>query len=93
MVQLIFTAFFLAAAAGLIFLTTRFRKFALVKHLAGGSRLYSWLLALIPVLGLTVYTVRYTVVGVIVILHLLVIWILADLAGWLFRKLIRKKNR
>ena len=92
MVQLIFTAFFLAASAGLIFLATRFRKFALVKHLAGESRLYSWLLALIPVLGLTVYTVRYTVVGVIVILHLLVIWILADLAGWLFRKLIRKKS-
>ena len=86
MVRLIFGAFIVAALASILYLLTRMRKFRVVRKLSGGNRLLSWLLAAIPVAGLILYAVHDTVNGVIVLIHLLVFWLLAELLGVIIRK-------
>ena len=91
MVRLIFGAFIVAALASILYLLTRVRKFRVVRKLSGGNRLLSWLLAAIPVAGLILYAVHDTVNGVIVLIHLLVFWLLAELLGVILRKVTGKK--
>ena len=91
MVRLIFGAFIAAALASILYLLTRMRKFRMVRKLSGGNRLLSWFLAAIPVAGLILYAVHDTVNGVIVLIHLLVFWLLAELLGVIIRKASGKK--
>ena len=91
MVRLIFGAFIAAALVSVIYLLTRVRKFRVVRKLSGVNRLLSWLLAAIPVAALIFYAVKDTVNGVIVLIHLLVFWLLAELLGVIIRKATGKK--
>ena len=52
--SVLFGTMFIAAAAGLIYLITRFHKFELFKRTAKEHRFLSWLLAAVPVAALVV---------------------------------------
>ncbi len=105
-VMLVFGAFILGAAAGLLYLFTRFRKMmpktwredAKGGHKAGqlGQQgLFTRgkrasLAAGIPILGFALYCAFDFVNGVIVIVNTFAIWLVVDLAGLLVRKMTKK---
>lgn len=104
-IVLIFGAFILVAAVGILYLFTRFRKMLpktwWEKQKKGpgegqpgqGSmtgRKRASLMALIPILGLVLYCVLDFVNGVIVIVNAFAIWLAVDLIGLVIRKITKK---
>ena len=90
--SVLFGTMFIAAAAGLIYLITRFHKFELFKRTAKEHRFLSWILAVVPVAALVVCLILAinAFSMIVVILHLIVAWLICDLIGFIVKK-IRKK--
>lgn len=88
-------AFLFAGAlivGGVIYLVSRFHQFALLKSIARQNKLLSWLLAAVPVaaLGLACCLCFNVTTTIVVVLHLILFWLLCDLAAAIIKK-IRKK--
>ena len=81
------------AAAGAVYLISRFRRFELMKRISGGRRALSWLLAAIPVAAIAGFAFINVITMTVVYLHLILIWILCDLIGFLARKASGKNPR
>lgn len=72
-------AVFSVLIATLLYLVTRFHKFAVIERLSKGSKKYAWLLATVPVLAAVLAAVFVDFVSAIVVmLYLAVFWLLAD---------------
>ncbi len=79
------------ALAGLVFLLTRFRRFSFIRRL--GSRHWSlpWLASCLPLMALALVFCRINeVTFIVVMIHLAVIWLLCDIAAFVWRKLSKK---
>ncbi|MBO4866987.1 MAG: metallophosphoesterase [Ruminococcus sp.] len=76
----------IGALLALIYLITRFHKFGFMQKLAEKRKWLSWGLAALPVAGLVVVTLKNMYIGIIVILHLALIWALCDLVTFIHRK-------
>lgn len=78
----------LTALGAFAFLLTRFRGFSFVKTLEAKSRLLSWAAALLLLLLLGLFWLRFNVTTLfIVLLHLMAAFLLCGLAAFLIRKL------
>ena len=96
MVLLIFAAFILAALSGLVYLLCRFHRFLLFdrwREYWQERKRWSWIVSSIPILALILYCVLDMVNGVVVTVNLVVIWLLADLIGWIAKKITKKTFR
>lgn len=82
---------FVVAIGSLFYLWTRFHKFSRIQRVAESHPGKSWILALIPVLALVVLFFLKTVIATILCLHLLVFWLLCDLADRIIVR-VSKKN-
>ncbi len=88
----IFISLFIAAGAGFIYLITRFRKFNIVKKLAGNRRWFALLI------GFCITAVAFVVMmfsmnimnAMICMLHLVLFWLLCDFAGWIAGKCTKR---
>ena len=78
-------------AVGIVYLISRFGRFAVVRRLAGSRRFVRILLGAVPVAALAVYGVFDIVNMVIILLHLAAFWLIADLATGLFSILRKRK--
>lgn len=83
----------LLAAAGAVYLISRFRRFQPLKRLAERHRAFSWLLAAVPVAALGCFAFINVTTLVVVVLHLILIWLLCDLTAWIIKKFRKKPFR
>lgn len=90
--MVIFGTVFIVAIAALGYFWMGFHRFEAVRRYACEHKKLSWLVAAIPVMVIILFLVLKTVATVIVILHLLVFWILCDLAGLIIRRAVKKKK-
>lgn len=87
----IFGGMLVLAILGVIYLWTRFKKFGIVKKLAGEKKWLLNVLAMIPLLIFGIcFALDYVNTG-IVLVHMSVYWALAELIAALIRKLRGKK--
>ena len=83
---------FSGTVAGGIYLFTRFQKFKVVQDLSRGRKWIRRGLALIPILIFIIFCLFDMMNSIIVLLHFMVFWALADLGAFLWRILRRKKK-
>ncbi len=86
----LFISLIALGAAGAVYVVCRFHRFPFVARLAGKSRLLSWLVSLVPLLVPLCFWLINVYSVVVVLLHLLLFWILCDLAFWIARRIGRK---
>ena len=90
---LIFGSIFLGAVLGIIYLSGRFARFAVVQKYAKGRKGRGFLLGFLPVLlillgtGISLGTIN----AMIIILHLMAIWLLCEIVSKLVEKGRKKK--
>lgn len=80
------------AVVGVVYLVTRFHRFSFVRRFGETHKVLAWLVSLLPVAMLELFTLINIYAAVIVVVHMLVIWLLCDLVAWIVRK-CRKKER
>ena len=81
----VMTAVILLMLGMLIFLCTRFHRFGPVQALHRNHRFLSWLAAAFPLLILAGYGIYDIVNCAIILIHLVVFWIMADMIGLVIR--------
>lgn len=86
-------AVMLLALAGLVYLLTRFRKFASVKRLTEKRPWLRWGVPLAALAVIVAFGWLDFLDTVIAVLHLTLFWALAELLGVLLRKLTGKRHR
>ena len=85
------TKVFLLAAAlaliGILYLVERFHRFYFLEQLAKKQKRLSWLLAALLVTGILSSGLIFNwYTMALIIIHLVLIWLLCDLIGWIIRK-------
>ena len=91
------TKVFLLAAAlaliGILYLVERFHRFYFLEQLAKKQKRLSWLLAALLVTGILSSGLIFNwYTMALIIIHLVLIWLLCDLIGWIIRKCRRKER-
>lgn len=84
--------FALLTAVGVAYLVTRVHRFSFVRRFGEAHRVLAWLVSALPVAMLALFLFINLYAAAVVVVHLLVIWLLCDLAAWIIRK-CRKKER
>ena len=84
-----FIFFFALAIAGTVYLVTRVRRFSAVRRLGERSRVLAWLVSAAAVASIGLFALINVWTVVVVLLHLMMSWVLCDLAAFVARK-IRK---
>ncbi len=90
---ILFALLAIICLGGIFYLITRFHKFSFVQKIAENHKKLSWLLCLIPLIGIGCFGLINTYAVVIILLHLAAFWLIADLFGKIVRKIIRKERR
>ena len=90
---LLFVILILLTIGGTVYLATRFHRFSPIERLGKKHRLLSWIVSMIPLGGIAClgYINFYSVI--VVILHLIVFWIIADIIAYIVRKAAKKERR
>lgn len=83
----------LLALAGTVYLWTRFHKFRFIERLSGGRKKTGWLLAALPLLIAGGFARLDPLNTVIVLIHLAVFWLLADLTAGIIFKYFNRANK
>ena len=78
------------SVAGIIYLISRFRRFGIVHAIAGERVWLQRLIALIPIAVIVVFGVFETVNTVIVVLHLALFWLFADIVTAIAGRVIKR---
>jgi len=81
----------LMALGGLFYLLTRFRRFSFIRVLSVRNRALPWLAAAVPLLLISLFRLINVTTLVVVLIHLTVIWLLCDIAAFLFRRISKKQ--
>ena len=76
---------------GILFLWTRFHKFRCMQRLGARHRFLSWLLCLVPLACIGLFSLINVITMIVVALHLALFWILCDLLGWCVNRLRKKR--
>ena len=88
----IFGGMIILAIAGFVFLWTRFQKFGIVNRLSGNRKWLRRLIALIPMVIFGFFIWIDTVNTVIVLVHMAIYWVLAELIASVVKKLGKKNS-
>ena len=89
----IFALMLICGIGGLVYLLTRFRKFAFMKKLSGGKKFLSWFLAAVPLLMIGCFWFINMFALIVVLIHLALFWLIADLIGLAVRRVRKKESR
>ena len=90
---ILFLVLLIIAIGGIIYLFRGFHRFSFIKKLAERHRLLSWLLCLLPFGGIACFGFINSFTVIVVIIHLMMFWIAADITGAIVRKLLGKERR
>lgn len=83
----------LVGIAADVYITIRIRKFKFVQKLAGDKKWLSYAIAAIPAVIFIILEFFYFVPITMIEMYLLGIWLICDLAGYLFRKLTKREPK
>lgn len=75
------------------YLWSRFHRFAVCKRIAQKNKLLSWGVALIPIVILICLYFYNLFTMLVVVIHLLVIWLIAEFVGWIVKRVTKKEWR
>ena len=89
--RLFFILILALAAAGTVYVVCRFHKLAFVRAAARKNRLLAWLLCLLPVAACAGFLAVNAYAFAIALVHLIIIWLLADGIGFAINRIRRKK--
>ena len=90
---MIFGAIALLALGGLIYLVRGVHRFRAFEQLAEKHRLFSWVLACLPVAALSgIYFLINAYTIFVIVIQLTVIWMLCDLAAFIIRKCLHRER-
>lgn len=89
---ILFGTLLLMTLGGTIYLITRFHKFSFMQKLAENHKVLSWLLCLVPLGGICCFALINVYSIIIVVLHLIFFWIIADIIGAIVRKIAKKER-
>ncbi|MBQ9898645.1 MAG: metallophosphoesterase [Ruminococcus sp.] len=87
---ILFLTLMLLAAGGVIYLIAGFHRFSFIRRLGEKHRLLAWGASMLPVAALAGFAVINWYTVIVVVLHLMVFWLLADFIGLAVRKLAKK---
>ena len=76
---------------GIIYLWFRFQRFGIVLFLAGDRKWLRRLYGSLPLVGIIIYGFFDVVNAIIILLHVMIFWLLADLVGWLISRFRENK--
>ncbi|MBE6760050.1 MAG: hypothetical protein E7554_08175, partial [Ruminococcaceae bacterium] len=82
----------LFTVVGMIYLVSRFSKFGIVRKIAGERRWLRVLLGIVPMLGFVVYGCFDTINMVVVLLHLAIFWLIADILCGIVSRIRRHRG-
>ena len=88
-IYILFSLAITIVLACLAFLFCRLQRFTVIKNLAVHHKALSWIASLLLVALFCLYMARHVMVGIIVLLHLTVFWILSDFLGYLVHRGVR----
>lgn len=86
----IFIGLGVVALVAAIYFVTRFHKFSICRRIEKKSKLLAWLAAFVPVIGMGILAYFSTFTTIVIILHLFIIWLIADLIGYIIKKITKK---
>ncbi|WP_295088165.1 metallophosphoesterase [Ruminococcus sp.] len=89
---LLFAILLLMSIGGTIYLITRFHRFSFFEKLSEKHKLLSWLASLLPLGGIACLGFINFYSIIVVILHLIIFWMIADLIAFIFRKITKKER-
>ena len=89
----IITSVIIATGIGLVFLFTRFQKFGIVRRIAGNRKWLRRLLGLTPILIFIGFCFLDAINTIIVLLHVMIFWALAELGALLWRRFVLHVRR
>lgn len=81
------------SVAGVIFLISRTRRFDFVKKVFEKNKALGWLVSLFPIAVCALFLFINTFAFIIALLHLVVIWLLCDIIGFIIRKCRKQEKR
>ena len=90
---ILFAILLILAISGTIYLFTRFHRFSFIEKLGKKHKLLSWLLCLIPFGGLACFGLINYFTVIVVLIHLMIFWLIADIIAAIIRKAAKKKRR
>lgn len=90
---LLFAILLLMSIGGTIYLITRFHRFSFIEKLGERHRLLSWFASILPLGGMACLGFINFYSVIVVILHLIIFWLIADLFAFIVRKAAKKERR
>lgn len=90
---LLFLILLLMSISGTVYLITRFHRFSFIERLGERHKVLSWLASLIPLGGIACFGFINFYSVIVVILHLIIFWLIADLIAFIVRKAAKKERR
>lgn len=90
---IIFAVLLIICLSGTFYLITRFHKFGFIQKIAEKHKKLSWLLCLLPLGGICCFAMINTYAVIIILLHLIAFWLVADLIGKIIRRITKKERR
>lgn len=90
---LLFLILFLITALGTVYLVTRFHRFSFIKRLGEKHKQLSWAVSFLPLAGIAGVGFLNFYSVIIILLHLIVFWLIADMIAFVVRKALKKERR
>ncbi len=90
---ILFAVLLIIAVSGTVYLFTRFHRFSFIEKLGEKHKLLSWLVCLLPFAGLSCFLLINSYTMIVVIIHLIIFWLIADIIAAIVRKAAKKQRR
>lgn len=81
------------ALGGAFYLITRFHRFSFIQKLGEKHKALSWLSCLLPLGGIMCFGFINIYSVIVILIHLMVFWLIADIVFFIFRKTAKKERR
>ena len=90
---ILFGGLFIGAILGIFFIVFRTHKFSIVQKIGQKHKIISWIVSLIPLFIVASLSMINVFAAIVVLLHLVVIWILCDIIGFIVKKITHIKPK
>ena len=90
---LLFLILLLMCIGGAFYLITRFHRFSAIERLGEKHKVLSWLASIIPLGGIACFGFINMYSVIVVMLHLIIFWLIADLIARIVQKITKKERR
>lgn len=90
---LLFVSLLLITIAGVFYLVTRFHRFGIIQKLSEKHKFLSWIVSILPIGGIMCFTLINIYSAIVVLLHLIIFWLVADIIASIIRKAAKKQRK